>query len=223
MIKTKTKRQRNPPPIYKYGYHITPIENLENILTNGLKRELNVSIDYGKRKFQEKLYGTKSPIWLYTTSNFQHISSWSKSYFYKYKYVGMNKLDLIILKIDISNFEQYPDIEPLIHELDFDINIYNTMWSNYSNKYVENSKLIMYWKNLKNKIPSRFTQYIKNYKNIIPVSEFTKNINLIKDIMSFTHTLCIVQDIPSKCIVNYKNIDWNEIFGDTKYEWMDVI
>lgn len=212
--------KRKNPSFIKHGYHITPIENLKNILTNGLVRKSNYdSVDYKKIQFGKYLYGSKSPLWFYTNTDFDKFSSWSKSYFYKFK---KSDSDLMLIKFNISSFNQYPDIEPLLYEKDLFFNVYTHKigWSDYLNKYVNYNEPVLIWTDLDRKIPKIFYKHIEDYQNAIPVSSLKNNKLLIFDIIKFTNTLCIIENISSDYIEGYRELDWKEFYGNKKYEWL---
>lgn len=227
MIKQNLRKKN--PSFYKYGYHITIPENLENISKYGLKQNVrsnNLFLSYNESKFKEELYGRNFPIWFYITDNFNKLSSWSKSYFYKYKYINKKELNLILLKVNIENFDQYPDIEPLLNEeyFDFDVYSHQQMYSNYLLKYINLKEPILLWNDIEEKnykIPKKIKYYLKLFNNMIPISELKNNSKLILNLIDLTGTLCVIKNIPSKYIESYKYIDWVDLFGNKKYEWMD--
>lgn len=190
----KLIRKRNPekfrknPYISTYGYHLTNSKNLDNILRHGLKRKIYHKKDnYERWVLNNVLYGGKSPLYFFANLNFMKNASDLLQYTFE-----QNEAD-IILKVNVEKFNQLADIP---HFLDFaeilvnfTKNINDTYLAKFENRRLEDP--------IAEKI---FTYNTFLTSNRLPLTRFLTNEKLNEDIIFYTETFCIAEDIPARYI-----------------------
>src|SRR5690242_13488727 len=116
MIKVIKNKKIKNPAFYDYGYHITSKENIPSIMNYGLKPNETYSSNIGvgpseglypkySIEIADWLYNGKIPLYFLTTPSLNYISS-------KFRVViKYDKRSLVMLKVDVSKFDQLPDVD----------------------------------------------------------------------------------------------------------------
>ncbi len=212
MQKPKKPSLRNPS-FYDFGYHITSTENLPSILKNGLiPNELfdrkGIGPSAGKYpkysiEIAEYLYNGKIPIYFLTTPSLKYLSE-------KFRAVmEYEKRSMVMLKVDVSKFDQLPDIDFLRMDDVLNLQYYKTGPNRNipAIDFETRGKINVEYgvsslkKNNITQIPPHLRKWMKIYDWGIPVTEFKKNHKLTMDVIATTHTFCIAEPIPVKNIV----------------------
>lgn len=219
MKNLKLKSFKRNPAFYNFGYHITSKENLSSILSQGLiPNELfdrkGVGASEGKYpkysiEIAEYLYNGKIPIYFLTTSSLKDLPNNKLKFVIKH-----DKRSLILLKVDVRNFDQLPDLDFLRMD-DVEFQYYKTgpnrtipaidfeMSGNISLKH----NLSNLRKNKLEKMPPKLRKWMEPYDWGIPVTEFKTNMELTKDVIETTHTFAIAEPISAKYILEVKNFN----------------
>lgn len=218
MIKIKKKKN---PYLSKYGYHFTNSFRLDNILNKGLLVNYNrggfiagldaadadaverrlaevwmidqiskYKFDSNKNYLDYFLFEFKTPLFFTDLPDINRFNTESmQDYADRY-------FDLI-LKIDVSEYNQYPDYHMLLIDYDCKIHYDNSFYfliDIYTRLYQKLSKVL-------NNYPVIF----RNFK-AIPFEDLKTNENLQLEIISYTNCFCIDQDIPPEKIIDISYI-----------------
>lgn len=111
----KSKSKRKNPSFYQYGYHITANKNLESILNKGFIRKSQVDSKYPRysRDIADFIYDGQPPIYFLTTPSLEYLTPMFKNCFYN------NTQNIDMLKVDISKFDQLPDLDYLLMDVKY--------------------------------------------------------------------------------------------------------
>lgn len=187
-LSPKFTKTRKNPYISTYGYHLTNSKNLDNILKHGLKRKIFHKKDNAERWiYNNVLYGGKSPLYFFANLNFMKNASDLLQYTFE-----QNEAD-ILLKVNVEKFNQLADIP---HFLDF-VEIFLTCPEpeDYNKCYLE----------APDGIEDPVAEKIFTYNTFLtskklPLKRFLTDEKLNEDIIFYTETFCIAEDIPAKYI-----------------------
>lgn len=175
------KRIKNPA-FYQYGYHFTGYLQLRSILNQEI-----LKIDEPSRSF-EGYFFNKKPIYFLTKDDVKFLSTEMQQYIVGYEY---------LLKIEVSNYNQYPDFGSL---QDYGVEI--------QKKYSKDlSHLFYIVKRNKKHTPKLLKKWFSILGEEIPLTEFKTNPHLIKDCIATTHSFITLENIPIKKIIEIIEID----------------
>lgn len=167
------KIRRKNPAFYKIGYHAT--NKIDEIIDSG-------KLKADKRDFS--IYKGKIPIYFMTYDRLNFLTTSLKRYLHTFKY---------IIKVNVSNFNQYPDFGTL---QDFGFQRENLAdWS-------DQNYIISYSETMQKPPPAHMKKWMIKFNNQIPIKEFFTNPILIKDAIATTHTFTIIEDIPINKIID---------------------
>lgn len=168
-----TKKKHNPI-LADYGYHATSSKNLKSIKEKGLIPGYfeKKYIDSDLVKVSSYFYNNKQPIYFADLPDINRIPETLKYHFENQEYD-------IWLKVDVSDFNQYPDILMLI--LDFGFRISNNhLFPKYDIYYEHNKSL---------------TKLLKKYDEDIPFESLKTDDDLISELILLTGTFVVNQKI----------------------------
>lgn len=185
MIKRKRKLKHNPY-IVDYGYHLTSSDYLESILEKGLlPSKKDIDYLYIRKAINYLIYDKLSPIYFLDIPNLNKIPLKLKDYF------NQSGFD-VLLKVNVSDFNQLPDVYALV--ADYGFRLYPEPWlvEMQTGRYKQDSTI------------GRLQKPFKKYANAdgeIPIQDFIKNEELATETIFFTETFCVNERIPPKNIV----------------------
>lgn len=189
-IKSKQKLKRNPY-IVDYGYHLTSSKYLDSILEKGLTpSNKDISFLYIRKAINYLIYDKLSPIYFLDIPDLKKIPKKLKTYF------DESKFD-ILLKVNVSSFNQLPDVYALIADYKFDIFPEPFIDEMRTGKYKLNTVI--------GRVSKEFQKYT-NEDGDISIQEFIKNDDLATETIFFTETFCINEKISPKYIEQIINI-----------------
>lgn len=212
MIKIKKKKN---PYLSKYGYHFTNSFRLDNILNKGLLVNYNrggfiadsekyidsykewmidqiskYKFDSNKNYLDYFLFEFKTPLFFTDLPDINRFNTESmQDYADRY-------FDLI-LKIDVSEYNQYPDYHMLLIDYDCKIHYDNSFY------FLIDIHTRLYQK--LSKVLNNYPVIFRNFK-AIPFEDLKTNENLQLEIISYTNCFCIDQDIPPEKIIDISYI-----------------
>ncbi len=216
----------------KYGYHFTNNYSIKDILSHGLlinyeQKELPyyykvTLIDLIKNNdnlpsrnvlfLDYFIFNRKRPLFFIDTPDINRFTTKSMLEYVESKFN-------LFLKIDVSDYNQYPDYHMLvidygcrIHYIDnnfyFLINHNKDLYSQYINTNINHNKdlyLYLYdilnYYDYKTIIINNITKY-----TAIPFEDLKTNENLQLELIAYTNCFCIDQDIPPEKIIDISYI-----------------
>lgn len=178
------KKSKRNPYVVEYGYHLTHKKELSSILEKGLLPKYRGLQSTSARLYniQKDVYKSIRPIYFLTTPDIEKLTFNMKEdliYYLKYD---------IILKVEVSNYNQIPDYNCLILDYGFDYKrreLY--LYPHYHYSFYEELHELL-------KI---LNKYKNDYQITIPLKELKQNEKLQKDLINFTKTFCIDEPIPA--------------------------
>lgn len=177
----KVKRKSNPY-ISEYGYHLTNSKNLNSILEKGLIpgfHEKNYSPAGSFAQISRYFYNNKQPIYFLDTPNLNKIPETLQKHFQNVNYN-------VVLKVNVSKFNQLPDINMLVIDYDFQV------IGGFGNSILFSRKE---FKNIKS-----LNKILKKYDYDIPFEELKNNEELQTELIFLTNTFTVNQKIDPKYI-----------------------
>lgn len=219
----KRKSRKNP---YNIGYTFTSSDNVKSILKKGLiptklfsrkdkDHVTSIVSDYdfdSVYKMEESriffieyyIFNKQRPLFFTNSENIEEII-----HAHLKDYIRMKN---IMIKVDCSEYKQYPDYHTLIIDHYFEIflhqntfyfciNAYKSIISKDIYEYVKNKYNILFDRDL-----NRITKIRKNMYAAIPFDDLSKDDLLNKMFIDYTNCFCINNKIPSDRILEIKEI-----------------
>lgn len=180
-IKRIYKKKSNPY-ISDYGYHLTNSKNLNSILKKGLIPgfiEKNYSAAGSFGQISRYFYNNKQPIYFLDILDLNKIPETLRKHFENSNYN-------IALKVDVSKFNQSPDINMLVIDYDFQV------IGGFGNSLLFSRNE---FKNIKS-----LNKILQKYDFDIPFTELKNNEELQTELIFLTNTFTINQKIDPKYI-----------------------
>lgn len=199
----KTKRRRNPY-LANVGYHVTNSENLQSILDNGFVRKYaeNYYYNYSLLEIADFFFEGRRPVYFLDIDNLDKITPLMKYHF--------EDKDLL-LKVDVSSYDLQPDYNMLF--IDYDFIFFDKDFNKESfRKRIEpyymgtyNFELEDYPKSLQ-KVFQKYGKSNEHY-SAIPLRTIKNNNEIKEELIFFTETFCVNEDIPPSKILEFYEIE----------------
>lgn len=198
-IKRPKRLKRKNPYLADVGYHVTDSKNLQSILDEGFVRKYaeNYYHNYALLKIADFFFEGRRPIYFLDIDDLNKISPLMK--------IHLEEKDLL-LKVDVSDYDLQPDYNMLV--IDYKFKIFSDIKDkNFFLSIREEDLKFSPYQDLKN----IFFNYgeIKNNGNwcCIPLKTIKNNDEIKEELIYFTETFCINEDIPPSKILEFYEIE----------------